>query len=178
MHAVAVMPNRTCIALAALALSACTTGQKAEIAETTFESDKQRRELLEATLRVMDEHPDYVDELFRMSRSHPRTQNRLFANTARAMANPEFSERVAAHLVAHPRGLERIMMATLDAARDKPEAQQAIVDAMERRARVAARILVDHPDELATVSEAIVRQAIDDPNTRGKMTEILKQVID
>jgi hypothetical protein len=166
------------IVFAALALPACSARQKAEITETTFESDKQRREMLEATLRVMDEHPDYVDELFRLSHSHPRTQDRLLANTARAVADREFAERVAAHLVAHPKGLRQIMMATLDAAKPKPEAQQAIVDAMEGRARVAARFLVDHPRELATVSEAIVRQALDDPNTKDKMTEMLKQVID
>jgi hypothetical protein len=172
------MSNRMAIVFVALALLACSARQKAEITETTFESDKQRREMLEATLRVMDEHPDYIDELFQLSHSHPRTQDRLFANTARALADREFAERVAAHLVAHPKGLERIMMATLDAARTKPRAQRAIVDAIEGRARVAARFLVDHPRELATVSEAIVRQALDDPNTKDKMTEMLKEVID
>ncbi|HEY0480761.1 MAG TPA: hypothetical protein VGD37_24775 [Kofleriaceae bacterium] len=171
------MSKRSCIVLAALAVAACSARQKAEITETTFENDKQRTEMLEATLRVMDAHPDYVDELFRLSRAHPRTQNRLFANTARAVADPEFADRVAAHLVAHPHGLERIMMATLDAAKTRPEAQQAIVGAMAGRAPVAARYLVDHPRQLATVSEAIVRQAIADPNTKEKMTEILKQVI-
>jgi hypothetical protein len=113
-----------------------------------------------------------------MSRSHPRTLNRLFANTARAMADPEFSDRVANHLVAHPRGLERVMIETLDAAKNKPDAQQAIVSAMEARSQLAARFLVDRPRQLATVSESIVRQAIDDPHTKDRMVEMLKQVID
>jgi hypothetical protein len=70
------------------------------------------------------------------------------------------------------------MIATLDTAKDKPDAQQAIVSAMEARSRIAARFLVDRPCQLATVSEAIVRQAVDDPNTKDKMVEMLKKVID
>jgi hypothetical protein len=172
------MAKRSYIAVVVLALAACSAQQKAEVTETTFKNDQQRNEMLEATLRVMDAHPEYVDELFRLSRSHPRTLDRLFANTARAMADPEFSDRVANHLVAHPRGLERVMIETLDAAKDKPDAQQAIVSAMEARSRVAARFLVDRPRQLATVSEAIVRQAVDDPHTKDKMVEMLKKVID
>jgi hypothetical protein len=172
------MPKRSYIAVVVLALAACSAQQKAEVTETTFKNDRQRTEMLEATLRVMDAHPEYVDELFRLSRSHPQTLNRLFANAARAMADPGFSERVAKQLVAHPRGLERVFIETLDAAKDKPAAQQAIVSAMEARSRVAARFLVERPRQLATVSEAIVRQAVDDPNTKDKMLEMLKQVTD
>jgi hypothetical protein len=69
------------------------------------------------------------------------------------------------------------MIETLDAAKERPVAQQAIVAAMDKRAQLAARFLVDHPPELATISEAIVKQAIDDPNTKGKMTELVKQLI-
>jgi hypothetical protein len=177
MHSVVSMLRRLPIALV-LALVACSARQKAGVTETAFENDKQRSEMIEATLRVMDAHPEYVDELFRMSRTHPRTQSRLFSNTAAAVADPDFAQRVARHLVAYPRGLERIMIETLDAARGKPDAQRAIVDAIEGRADVAAAYLVEHPRELATVSEAIVKRAMDDPDTKGKMAELVKRLVD
>jgi hypothetical protein len=170
--------SRTRSLMLVLGLSACSAHQKAELTETTFESDEQRGQMIEATLRVMDAHPEYVDELFRRSRAHPGTQDRLFENTAMAVDDPAFARRVANHLVAHPRGLERIMLETLDAAKRKPTAQQAIVDAMVGRADLAARFLVDRPRQLAAVSEAIVTRAMEDPNAKAKMTELVKRLID
>ncbi len=124
----------------------------------------------------MDEHPEYVDDMFRRTLQHPRVLERFLADTAATLHEPELAERTARHLVAHPRGLRRIMIETLDAARDRPRAQAAIVDAMESRADIAAQFLVDHPQQLATVSKAIVEEGLADPDTKGKMSEIVKEL--
>ncbi|MDQ3366946.1 MAG: hypothetical protein M3680_16105 [Myxococcota bacterium] len=39
------------------------------------------------------------------------------------------------------------------------------------------RFLVDHPDELATISKAIVEQAMADPDTKGKMKDVVEELI-
>ena len=96
-----------------------------------MENRERRREILEATLRVLDKHPSYVDEMFEISLRHRRTQDRLFANTARGVVKVDLARRVADQLVAHPDGLEQVMRQTLLAAKDKPEAQKAILNAMK-----------------------------------------------
>lgn len=159
-------------------LFACSTSSKAQITEKAVADTERRHELFEATLRVLDEHPEYVDELFAQTLKHPRTLDRFLENTARTLPDREFAERVSAHLVAHPPGLRRVMIDTLDAARRKPAAQRAIVDAVEERAQIAARYLVKQPEKLATVTEAIVEQAIDDPDTKDKMKELVGELID
>ena len=162
----------------ALALAACSTSSKAEITDKAMADTERRQEILEATLRVLDENPAYVDELFQKTLRHPRTLERFLANTARGLADKKLAERVSAHLVAHPKGLRQTMIETLDAAQKHPDAQLAIVDAMEARAKIAAKFLVAQPEKLAHVSEAIVQQAIDDPNTKDKMTTLVKEIID
>jgi hypothetical protein len=158
--------------------AACSTSSKAEITDKAMADDERRQEILEATLRVLDDNPAYVDELFKKTLRHPRTLDRFLANTARGLSDRELAERVGAHLTQHPNGLRRVMIETLDAAQKRPDAQLAIVDAMEARAKIAAKYLVDQPEKLATVSEAIVQQAIDDPNTKEKMTKLVKEIID
>lgn len=162
----------------ALAGAACSPEGKAEITDQAFDDPGRRTEMLEATLRVLDAHPDYVDELFQLTLRHPRTLDRLLANTARGVEQRELARRVAGHLTAHPDGLREVMIATLDAARDRRKAQGAIVDAMEARAPQAAVYLVDHPTQMATVSRALVKEAVEDPQAREKMTALVKDLID
>ncbi|MDB4962235.1 MAG: hypothetical protein JWP01_2234 [Myxococcales bacterium] len=161
----------------ALTLS-CSTKSKAEVTESAMGDRQRRLEIMEATLRVLDQHPDYVDEFFVLALRHHPTLDRFLANTAVAVADKDRAERVARHLVMHPPGLRRVMIETLDAARNRPAAQAAIVDAIQARAEIAADFLVDHPEQLATVSKAIVEQAMEDPDTKDKMTELVKEIAD
>jgi hypothetical protein len=163
---------------AVLGIAGCTTHGKAEITEAAFEDGARRVEILEATLRVLDAQPRYVDELFQLALRHPRTFERLLANTAGGLADRDLAELVARQLVAHPRGLERVMIETLDAAKTKPKAQAAIVGAIQERAAVAADFLVERPEQLAIVSKAIIQRAIDDPDTKDKMKTMLAELIE
>ena len=158
-----------------LALSACTTTQKAAVSEEAFEDPERRREMLEATLRVLDKHPDYVAEMFELSLAHS-TLDQLLALTAKGVKEPALAARVAKHLVGNPRGLRQVMISTLEAAQPSPEAQAAIADAIEGRADIAAAYLIDHPKQLAAVSKALVAQAAAHPDTAGKMKELMKDL--
>jgi hypothetical protein len=104
--------------------------------------------------------------------------DRMLENTAVALGDRPMAARVAGHLVAHPKGLEQIMIETLEAARPRRDARDAVVRAMNARAGVAAELLVEHPQELANVSKAIVQKAVDDPDTKAKLKEVLKGLVD
>jgi hypothetical protein len=167
---------RTCVI--SMVLVGCTTKGKTEVTDTAFDNPETRREMLEATLRVMDAHPEYVDELFELSLAHPKTLDRLFSDTAERMGTDEkLAKRQAERLTAHPRGMNRVMVATMDMLPDRPKAQAALVDAMEERAPIAAAVLVRRPDQLATVFRAIMVEVVASPDTMAKMKTILKDVI-
>ena len=162
-------------AVLVLALGSCTTKQKAAVSEEALEDPQRRKEMLEATLRVLDKHPDYVDEMYELAVAHP-TCDRLLADTARGVKDPAMAQRVAGHLVGNPLGLRSVMIQTLEAAKDKPAAQAAIADSIEARADLAAAFLVNHPKQLAAVTKALVVQAKENPDTAGKMKELVKEL--
>lgn len=136
-----------------LLVTACSTHGKTEITEKAMADDDRRAQIIEATLRVMDQHPEYVDELFRQTRLHDRTLDRLLADTARGLARPTFARLVAEHLVDHPEGLREIMIQTLDAARNKRDAQRAITDAVAQRPDEVAQYLKNSPDTVGKLKE-------------------------
>ena len=137
----------------ALLVTACSTHGKTEITDKAMADDNRRAQIIEATLRVMDAHPEYVDELYRQARLHDRTMNRFLADTARGLARPAFARQVAEHLVDHPEGLREVMIQTLDAARNKRDAQRAIVDAVAERPDEVAQYLKSSPDTLGKLKD-------------------------
>jgi hypothetical protein len=162
--------------ITALALSACSTEQKAKVSDVALDDPARRAEMMEAMLRVMDQHPEYVDEFFRYARRHPKTLDRFLDVTARNLTDPKLADRVAAKLTAHPRGLQSVFVHTLEAAK-QPAPRAAIAEAVETRANLAAAILVDHPKQFATISKAIVQEAMADPNTKGKLEDLVKELV-
>lgn len=171
LHRVAAMRS---VWIALLALAACTVEQKEELAEESLDDPERRTEMTEAVLRVMDENPEYVDEFFRLARRHPETFDRALANTARHLTDPKLAARVAAQLVEHPAGLQNVIVQTLDAAK-APEPRAAIAEAIETRANRAAEILVEHPEQLATIGRAILQQAMADPAAKARMKKLVKE---
>lgn len=131
---------RALIAVVALSLS-CSTKQKADVTEATMQDRGRRSEMLEATLRVLDDNPAYVDQLFQLTLEHPKTLDRFLGNFTATLHDEDLAQRTARHLTNHPRGLRQVMVDTLDAAERKPEAREAVVDAMQDRAWVASKIV-------------------------------------
>ena len=163
--------------IAVVALCACNPTQKTAITEEAFENPETRREMLEATLRVMDAHPEYVDEMFALTLKHPPTLERFLENTAKNLDDPKLARRTGEHLARNPAGLQSVMIATLDASDDRKAARQAIVNAVEARAPLAAAILVERPKQLGTVFRAIVQKAISRSDTKELMTEMMEQAL-
>lgn len=162
--------------IAALAATACHAKQKAVATDEMYSDPGRRAEMLEATLRVMDEHPEYVDEMVRLTLRHPKTFKRQFEATARALSDDDVARMNAQALVAHPRALERVMIETLDAAKDKPAAQRAIVDAIQQRSDLAATMLVERPAELGSISRSLLQKAWASGNTRAILKQVIEQV--
>jgi len=177
MHDERCMKSAVLSIMCGLTLS-CGIKTKDDVAEAEMDDQGDRLEMMETTLRVLDENPEYVDELFRLTLQHKPTLDRFLANMVVAIEDPERAARVARHLVTSPRGLRRVVIETLDAARWSPGAQYAIVDALEERAKIAAAFLVDQPAKLVRISQAVVQAAVGDPETKDKLLEIVSELVD
>ena len=161
---------------ACIVLLSCTTQQKAEVTDKAFDDTQRRHELFEATLRALDGHPDYVDEFFNQALKH-KTMDSFLVSTSRGLSDHAFARRVGEQLVAHPQGLRSILIETLEAARGKATAQQAIVEAVDQEAEITAAILVDHPPQLADVMKTLVKQLKAHPDTAGTLKDLFKSLI-
>jgi hypothetical protein len=145
-------------------VAACSARAASERDEHAYVDREQRRQSFESMYRVLDAHPSYVDEMYEIGLQHRRTLDRLFENTARGAARTDLAQRVATQLVAHPRGLERVLVETLDAARDDERARDAIMAALAARPELvkeASEQLFAEPseEELAALRERQARNA-------------------
>jgi hemoglobin-like flavoprotein len=150
----------------AFLLMGCGAGLKEDLIAEGLDDPDDRRELFEATLRVLDDHPTYVDQLFRQAKSHPRTLDRFIANAARDLHEDELAKLTARHLAANPKSLERILVATMRAARDQPAARQAVADAIQAEAAIAAGIITDDPPLVQETLIETVRNVMHKPAAR------------
>jgi hypothetical protein len=147
-----------CVALIALAAAfgACSAGTQRSAIETAWDNDEVRQESFEATLRILDEHPEYVEEFFAAAQRHPTALMKFLDITSRELVQDSLAEQTADRLVAHPPGLKNIMAATMHAASDKPEAQDAIAQAMEARPHDAAAVLIRREQAMRVTFAALI----------------------
>jgi hypothetical protein len=153
------------IAAASLALS-CTPAQKRPVVATALDNTETRRESFEATLRELDDHPEYVDEFFEASLRHPKTLDRLFWNTAQHAHREPLARLTAEHLVEAPPGLEMVLIATLDASKEEPEALEATARAIESRPAMTVRAMVQREQALRRAMHELIAVAQRDPAVR------------
>jgi hypothetical protein len=170
----AIVRNSLKAILVASVVAACTAGAQKPAVETVLADKEQRAESLEATLRVTDEHPDYVDELFVLTRKHPRTLNRFLENTARTLEQDEFATMTAKHLGAHPPGLKRVMVKTLDEISDDPVAMTAVAEAMVERSEVSAMVIVQKEEAVRALVTALVRQVQKNAKARAAFVQAMQ----
>jgi hypothetical protein len=150
--------RRAAVAAAVVAAAACSVAQKKAAVEATTGDAGRRRELFEATLRVLDENPAYVDEFFELARDHRATLGRFLRNSARALDERWLAEITAEELVRAPAGLRQVMVATVDAAGDRPEARAALLGSMRDRAHALARLLLSDPDTMEELMGAVAAE--------------------
>jgi hypothetical protein len=145
----------------------CSVGQKKSVLTTAFHEDERRHEYFEATLRVLEEKPEYVDEFFAQASRHPKVMDRFVANTSRDLREEALAKMVAEHLVRNPESLRRVLLQTLEAAKDDPNARQAIAAAFEEKSAIATDILTDRPSAVGAALEGTVAAIADKPEARA-----------
>jgi len=152
---------------AALFAAACTPSQKQPLVATALDNTETRGESFEATLRELDENPKYVDEFFELSLKHPKTLDRLLWNTAQNAHHEPLARLTALRLVGAPEGLKTVLIATLDASQDKPEALEAMSRAIENRPALTVRALVQREQAVRRTVHELLAQAERDPAVRS-----------
>jgi hypothetical protein len=153
------MRTRTAVFAGALAaVVACTVGQKRAAVGVATDDAGTRREMFEATLRLLDENPTYVDEFFQLARAHPATLGRFLRNNARALDERWLAEATAEELVRAPAGLRQVMVATVDASADHPDARAALLGSMRDRAPALAELLLSDPDTMQQLMGAVASE--------------------
>lgn len=167
-----------CWLIVGLLATACTDKPSRVSTSSNYDNPGRRAELFEATLRAMDEHPEYVDEMYRLTLRHPSTLRRMFEVASRSFTDEDIARVSASALVGQPRGLERVMIETLDRAKDNAAAERAIVDAIQQRSDLVADMLVERPSDLSSIAKPILQKAWADPETKRLMENLLQQVID
>lgn len=159
----------------ALVLGGCSAGAQKPAIATALDDAGRRQESFEATLRVLDENPEYVDELFQASLKHPATLDRLLRNTARELERDEFARFTAKRLVAEPKGLQQILIATLDDASDDPAALRAASNAMAARPQLAAIVVVQTDESLRSTLRALIKEVRKNPDARRSFLVALSE---
>ncbi len=144
--------------LAAAFAFGCSASTEKPALQAVLSNGDARHETFEATLRVLDQHPEYVDELFQLARKHPSALDRLLEDDAQALSDDELATRTAAHLAAHPEGLYRTMLKTLDAISDKQPAMDAVAKALSERPQVAAMIMSQRQEAIILTFTALVKE--------------------
>lgn len=166
-----------CRFLVLLPLVGCLHGTGVEpkrfFMDKAMKSESERREFFQATLLVLDEHPEYIDELFRQLLGHEKSLNRFLSINASGLDDPPYAALMARHLVRDPEPLTEIMVQTLEAAKDDPEARRAILKAMrEQRERVADMLLSD-PKTLEVVMGAVAKRGVKDSSVAQRLRSLL-----
>ena len=165
--------------LACLALGGCGAGAQKPAIETALDNDKVRAQSFEATLRVLDEHPTYVDEFLTAARNrHPATLDRFLRDTARELERDEFARFTANRLVLDPAGTKQILIATLDAASDKPAVLLAISEAMAARPQLSAIVVVQSDATIRSTLHALMQEVAKNPEARRSFLTAISENAD
>jgi CRP-like cAMP-binding protein len=170
-------PTRLFCLAAALSLAACrpSVHTQRKVLDEVVDEQPARREAFEATLRVLDEHPEYVDEFFAQLLEHPPAMNRFLAVNASGLDDPQYAALMARHLVRHPGPLTEIMAQALLAAKDKPESQQAMAQAMEREPALTSRTLTSRPAAVTATTRALLDVLVERPEARAAFLAALQE---
>jgi hypothetical protein len=170
-------PLRILCVAAALSLVACRPSihTRQTLLDEVVDNQPARWETFEATLRVLDEHPEYVDELFQQMLQHRPALNRFLAINASGLDDPQYAALMARHLVRHPRPLTEVMIQVLEAAKDKPEAQQAMALAMDRQAGLTAQTTASRTGTVVSSTRALLDVFSTDARARQAYLEVLQE---
>lgn len=135
---------------------------------------EQRRGAFEDMAVVLDKHPDWVDEFYAVARSHAPLMRRFLTDATRDLKDPKLAATTGELLAAEPASLERVLVATVDAARPTREARLAIDRAVTARAEAMSDILTDSP---ATI-DAVIGSLLNVTANKEAAREELRKAVD
>lgn len=167
------------ITLAFAATAACGTEAKKDIAKSAIDTmpDDQRRQTFEATARMLDENPELVDELYAIVRTHKPTMQRFIWNAAGDLREPWLADSAAKAIAEHPEAIEQVLVSSIDAISESPQARKAMTRGMTKRADKAVDILTDDRSSLAQLTEASIRVLRQKPQARANVLAATKLVL-
>ena len=163
--------------LVLLSLAGCIHGTGVEpkryFMDKAMKVERERLELFQATLLVLDKHPEYIDELFQQLLGHEPALNHFLAINASGLDDPQYAALMGRHLVRYPESLTEVMVQTLDAAKDDPAAQKAILKSMRERRQLVAAMLLSDPETLEAVVGALAERGVKDSSVAQKLRSLL-----
>jgi hypothetical protein len=118
---------------------------------------EQRRGTFQDMAAVLDKHPDWVDEFYAVARAHDPLMRRFLTDATRDLKDPKLAATTGELLAAEPASLERVLIATVDAAKPNKEARLAIDRAVAERAEPMSDILTDNPATIDAVIGALLK---------------------
>jgi hypothetical protein len=147
-------------------MAACSAGAQRSAIKTAWDNDEVRHESFEATLQSSTSIPSTWKSSSPRRGRHPATLEKFLDITSRELAEEPLARQTADRLVAHPPGLRSIMIETMDAAAEKPDAKNAIAQAMESRPERAAAILIQRDGAMRATFRALIDQVANDDRAR------------
>ncbi len=163
------------VVLLGLLVAGCSQSQRKPIIDATLANEAARRESVETALQVLDKHPEYVDEMYLAARKHPPTLNRLEADAARDLKDPEFARSTAAIAVLEPEGVAQALIATTKAAADEPVTIAALDHALTEHASDAIEIVKEDHDAMAALIHAELKAAENDEKARATLLAAIRK---
>src|ERR1051325_6554353 len=119
-----------CLIAACLSWQAigCGAAAKQQVIDKTLDTmtAEQRKRTFQDMAAVLDRHPDWVDEFYAVARTHPPLMRGFLKDAARDLKDPKLAATTGELLAGEPASLERVLVATIDAARPSKEARLAI----------------------------------------------------
>src|SRR5258708_35837521 len=128
-------------------IAGCSAATQQKAIDKTLDSmtAEQRRAAFQDMAVVLDKHPDWVDEFYAVARTHAPLMRRFLTDATRDLNDPKLAATTGELLAAEPASLERVLVATVDAARPTKEDRLAIDLAVAERAEPMSDILTDSP---------------------------------
>lgn len=171
------LASRLLCLVVALPLVACSPSVKTRRAllSSAISTQPARQKTFEATLQVLDEHPEYIDELFQQLLEHPKALNHFLAVNCSGLDDPLYAALLARHLVRYRRSLTEVMVQVLEAAREKPEAQQAMARALEKQPGLTAATITSRPSAVSAATGPLLDALQAHPDSLKAFLAVLRE---
>lgn len=110
-------------ALVLIFMVGCGPARQKPAINAALSNAELRPSTFEATARSLDEHPNWIDEFYKVARKHPKLMHRFLQNAARDLREEALARETGELLSENPDSLQQVLIATVDASKNKPKAR-------------------------------------------------------